>query len=324
MIASPYALYIFRNSSTWKFSYNSTPLLGTLSQVSPVTGADNKWSFVRYANYFVVLNQGTLYEFINDYFYPLNDQKVDFTRVAFVNTRQIDTALSLFEDRAIVWYYGALYVFNLKLRGWATWSSPTTNAARFLQIPQASLGLESPTCLAVTGGDTTEQKAVYRIKEGISASGEEMTCMVRTKAYDFGSSALKRLVYWDGEVVTARGVDALMYPVQLNDGGSTTWNAMNAPDVIWPTSADSAGYRELGTWNNPLGAVSVTLFEGDVEFPAVAPLQLLAKFPPAGFARRFYAEVYIECDGTPSTAPARLLYLTMYIVEKAYDRRKVS
>lgn len=320
-------LYIFRNASTWRFSYNSTPLTGgILANVSTTVGADSKWSFCRYENYIIVLNSGTLYEFINEYFYPLNDQKVNFQRASYVNSRSIDTCLSVFEDRAIVWYYGAIYCFNMKLRGWAKWSTPTTNAARFLQIPQSALGLSDPAAIGVTGGTVSAQKVVYRIKEGIvSGAGETMACMIRTKAYDFGSSALKRMFYYDGEFRTAAGVDSLLFPVQLSDSAEgTTWNEMNAPDVIWPTSADSTGYRELQTWNSPLGVTSLTVFEDDVSYPSLNPLQLLIKFIRGGFARRFYAEFYLACDGTPATSPTRIYSLTMYVEEKAYASAKVS
>lgn len=327
LLASSSVLYIFRNASTWRFSYNSTPLTGgILANVSTTVGADSKWSFCRYENYIIVLNSGTLYEFINEYFYPLNDQKVNFQRASYVNSRSIDTCLSVFEDRAIVWYYGAIYCFNMKLRGWAKWSTPTTNAARFLQIPQSALGLSDPAAIGVTGGTVSAQKVVYRIKEGIvSGAGETMACMIRTKAYDFGSSALKRMFYYDGEFRTAAGVDSLLFPVQLSDSAEgTTWNEMNAPDVIWPTSADSTGYRELQTWNSPLGVTSLTVFEDDVSYPSLNPLQLLIKFIRGGFARRFYAEFYLACDGTPATSPTRIYSLTMYVEEKAYASAKVS
>lgn len=329
LLAAPSVLYIFRNSSTWRFSYNSTPLLGgILAQVSTTTGADNKWAFCRYENYIIVLNSGTVYEFINEYFYPLNDRKVDFQRAAYVSARTIDTALSLFEDRAIVWYYGAIYCFNMKLRGWAKWSSPTTNAARFLQIPQSSLGLADPAAIGVTGGDVDEQKVVYRIKEGIvSGDGEAMSCMIRTKAYDFGSSALKRMFYYDGEFRTASGVESFLFPVQLSDNAEgTTWNEMSSGNVIWPTDGtpDISGYQEIQTWNAPLSATSLTVFEDDVSYPSLNPLQLLIKFIRGGFARRFYAECYLSCDGTPATSPTRIYYLTMYVEEKAYASAKVS
>ncbi len=273
LIASTSVLYIFRNSSTWRFGYNSTPLLGgTLSNVSTTVGADNKWAFVRYQNYFVVLSNGTLYEMINEYFYPLNDQKVNFQRAAFVSSRSIETALSIFEDRAIVWYYGAIYCFNMKLRGWAKWSTTTTNAARFLQIPQSALGLADPAALGVTGGTTVGQKLVYRIKEGIvAAPGEVMSCMIRSEV---------------------RG--------------------------------DPPSYTQLQTWNQPLNAASIQQFTDDVEFPSSNPLQLLIKFIRGGFARRFYWEFYIECDGTPASSPARIYSINVYVIDKAYSSKKVS
>lgn len=326
LIASTSVLYIFRNSSAWRFSYNSTPLLGgTLANVSTTVGADNKWSFVRYQNYFVVLSNGTLYEMINEYFYPLNDQKVNFQRAAFVSSRAIDTALSIFEDRAIVWFYGVVYCFNMKLRGWAKWSSPTTNAARFLQIPQSVLGLSDPAAIGVTGGTVAGQRNVYRIKEGIVIGGEAMTCMIRTKAYDWGISSLKRMFYYDGEFRTAMGIDSFLFPIVLQDDlTGTTWNQMSAPGVIWPTSADTAGYTVLQTWNSPLAPVSVQTFEDDVDFPSANPLQLLIKFIRGGFARRFYSEFYMDCDGTPGTSPVRIYTITMYVGEKAYSSKKVS
>ena len=149
--------------------------------------------------------------------------------------------------------------------------------------------------------------------------------MIRTKAYDFDSSALKRMFYYDGEFRTAAGVESFLFPVQLSDNAEgSTWNEMNAPGVIWPTTADSTGYQEIQTWNSPLGVTSLTVFSDDVEYPSLSPLQLLIKFIRGGFARRFYAEFYLTCDGTPATSPSRIYYLTMYVQEKAYASAKVS
>ena len=326
IIASTSVLYIFRNSSTWRFGYNSTPLLGgTLSNVSTNVGSDNKWAFSRYENYFITLSNGVLYEMINEYFYPLNDKKVNFQRSAFINTRTIDTSLSIFEDRAIVWYFGALYAFDMKLRGWARWSSPTTNAGRFLQIPQTSLGLGEPAALAVTGGDDDSQKVVWRISEGIISSGEEMTCMIRTKAYDWGTSTLKRLFYYDGEFRTANGVTSYAFPITLQDTNvATTWNQMDA-GAYWPTT-DPAGdsLQQLQTWNAPMSETSLLQFSDEVDFPTNAPVQILTKFIKGGFARRFYFEFYVDCDGTPATSPARIYSINVYVAEKAYSSKKVS
>jgi len=326
IVASTSVLYIFRNASTWRFGYNSTPLLGgTLSNVSTSVGADHKWAFSRYENYFITLSNGTLYEMINEYFYPLNDKKVNFQRSAFVNDRSIDTALSIFENRAIVWFYGALYVFDMKLRGWARWSSPTTNAGRYLQIPQTALGLAEPAALAVTGGDIDAEKVLWRISEGYVSSGEEMTCMIRTKAYDWDSTSLKRLFYYDGEFRTARGVTSYTFPISLQENtAGSTWNQMSA-GPIWPsTHPDAGNHVQLQTWNFPLSETSVQQFTDVVEFPTSSPVQLLVKFIKGGFARRFYWEFYIECDGTPSTSPARIYSTTVYVEDKAYSSKKVS
>jgi hypothetical protein len=326
IIAGVNSLYIFRNASAWKFSYNSTPLAsGTLSNLSTTVGADNKWSFSRYENYYVVLSNGTLYEMINEYFYPLNELKVNFQRSAYVASRSIETCLSIFGDRAIVWYYGAIYVFNMKLRGWTRWLTTTTNAARFLQIPQTALQRGEPAALAVTGGTVTAQKVLYRIKEGtVSGNGEEMSCMIRTKAYDFGISALKRLFYYDAEVRTSRGVDSFVFPITLpaEDPG-VTWNQMTL--AYWPTNSPDIGdLLQLQTWNSPLSAGSITSFEDSVDFPTTNPLQLLIKFIRGGFARRFYFEFYISTNGNGSTSPVRIYTITVYVGEKAYAAAKVS
>lgn len=326
MITTTNDLIIFRNASTWKFSYSTSPLTGgNLQILSTEVGADNKWSFGRYENYFIVLNNGTLYELINQYYYPLNDRKVSFQRSAALGSRSIETCLSIFEDRAIVWYYGATYCFNVRLRGWAKWSSPTTYAARFLQIPQSSLVQGAPACIAVTGGTVADMKVVYRIAEGtIDTAGEEIACMIRTKAYDFGSTALKRLFHYDAEVRTARGLHSIAVPIALPRVSEATWNAMSA-GPIWPTThPDGGNYMQLQTWNSPLDPTSETKFDETVSFPSTVPLLLLINLLRAGFFRRIYFEFYLSCDGTASTSPARLFSARAYIGEKAFAAQKVS
>ncbi|MCC6855871.1 MAG: hypothetical protein IT189_07400, partial [Microbacteriaceae bacterium] len=58
------ALLIFRNSSTYQFTFPSAPSSGTLRVLSKTIGTENQWSIVAYESYYLAFSAGFLYQFI--------------------------------------------------------------------------------------------------------------------------------------------------------------------------------------------------------------------------------------------------------------------
>jgi hypothetical protein len=307
------ALLIFRSGSTYSFSYPAAPASGTLRQLSATIGAENIHSIVQYENYYLIYSAGFLYQFINYRHYPLNTKKINFQRASLANPLQFDIRLSVFGRRAILWFFGATYVYNIVSSTWSTWNSSTTRAGHFMTVPASSTSGESRVALATTGENVAGKKKLWRIEEDVlpSGAGEEMTCTVRTKAYSLDDAAdYKRLLYWTVEIRSAVGVTANAYPTALSTG-STTWNDMMTHN-----------WNDFGTWNNPL--IPEVVYVDTVAFPTLAPVRTVVKMTaPFRFLSGYY-EIVMECDGTAATSPSRIYSITPYLKVKAGVSRKVS
>lgn len=314
LMADSNALIIFRNRSTWHFSYPTSPFTGTLRELNPVVGADNKWCFVRYESAYYVLSQGFLYQFVNFQFYPLNSKRIDFQSTVLSGGQRLDLRLSVFGQRIIVYYLGTLYVYGVATDSWCVWRS-TTMAAHFLQLPASSTSGDDREALVVSGSGNSARTGLYRIIDGVLpvGDGEKFNAFIRTKSYSFEEAAqYKRIFYWAAEVQSASGAEGIAYPSTVSASG-TTWNQMN--ESTWND-------LEGGSWNNPLTVVPV--FRDDVEFPAFAPTRALIRFASEFHFMRVAFEVYLECDGTARTAMARIFSITPYLAVRGPVAGKVT
>lgn len=314
LVADLNALLIFKNRSTWQFSYPSAPSAGTLRQISATIGAENRWSVASYENYYLVYCAGYVYQFINYRHYPLNQRKIDFRRSSLTSL-QFEIRVSIFGHRLLVWFYGNTYVYNIIAGNWSTWSSPATSAGQFFTIPASSSSGDSRAALAITGANDAAKKRLWKVSEDVlsSGEGEEFTCTMRTKAYSMDEAAqYKRLLYWGVEVASSSGIEAIAHPIAVPRQGST-WNAMDL--TTW-------NILDEGSWNNPF--IDPPKYLDDVQFPTSAPVHTTVKVTGAFRFLSAYFEVFMACDGTSRTAPARIYSITPYLKVKANVSSKVS
>lgn len=311
--ADPNALLIFRSSSTWVFTFPSAPANGTLRQIDTKIGTDNKYTVAYAGGQYYVQSQGFLYQFINQRFYPLNVKRLEFVPGAVTaGGTQFDLRLSVFGDRIILFYRGALWVYSTVTNTWSEWDT-TTDAAHFLTIPPSSLTGDSRVALAVTGSNANGQQKLLRIAEDpiASGAGEQITAWIRTKATAVDdASRFKRLFYWTVEALTATGVKGGAVPVTVISS-FTTWN-------------DMEGFNQdnFGTWDNPL--IVIPTITDTVPFPANAPVHTITKLIRSMKITRIYFEAYMQFDGTTKTVPAKIYDVVAYFKESAGIREKVS
>lgn len=320
LTAATNALIISRNSSTYTFRFPSSPLQGTLQPISVTIGCDNMWTVTRYEDYYLVQSQGFLYQFINFRFYPLNTKKIIFGGESFANSRLYDLRLSVLGPRAILFYKGAMWVYNIVQGTWSQWSSPATHAGHFLQIPPTSLTGDNRVALVVTGEQDTTKYGLYRIDEKplAAGAGETMTGHIKTKAYNLQESAqYKRLMYWTVEALTSSGLIGFAEPIAIGTQ-TTTWDDMNNL-ALAPNGWDDL---DKGTWDNPL--VVVPAIQDNVVFPVLAPTNILAKLIQALRFLRIRFQVNLQFDGTTKTSPAKIYTITPYMKIHASVSKKVS
>lgn len=317
IVADPNALLIFRSSSTYQFTYPNAPANGTLSLLNSSVGADHRFAVTRYENFYWVLNQGYLYQFISYQFYPRNSQIVRFSPSTVGNGRYIDTAVSVLGERIIVYYYGNIYVYNVRQQTWSEWSAATI-PGRIMQMPADASGTGPRQALSWMGVNTGYSgRRVLLLTDSPTGSGlysgEAMTCTLRTKTFDFNlAGTFKRLLYWAIGFRSARGVSGQVVPVGVN-GRSITFDDMEAY-----TFDDF----DLATWDAPIFKIPV--FVDNIDFPMPSAIQALAKArAPIRFLSAYF-EVTLSTDGTSASAPARVFSLTAYLKQHADTGEKVS
>lgn len=315
LVADINALLVFRSGSTWQFTYPSAVASGTLRVLSPTIGAENQYCIVNYENYYLLFSAGFLYQFINYKWYPLNTKKVNFQRATLGNSLQFNVRVSMFARRAVVWYYGATFVYSVVTSTWTRWDSPTTNAGHFWMIPASSTTGDHRIALAVTGENDPAKKQLWRITDGVLTTlvGEQMACSIRTKAYAMNQyGKYKRLTYWSAEVRSASGVTGNAHPVALSTL-SVTWDQMAA--TTWDV-------LNAGSWDNPL--IAPIVYTDVTPFPALTPQDIVVKLRQGFRFLRSYYELSMMCDGTSRTSPARIYGITLEVKIHAPVSEKVS
>jgi len=320
---------IFRNRSTYRFSYGDSPETGTMQPMQQDIGAENKRSVVKFENAHFVLSGGILYKYQNWLYYPLNAQRVKFTGDSI--TTRFQHAVSIVGRRCLVWHDGTLYSYNLDTETWSEWQS-TSKVAYFRDVPRRSeedteatyygiSGVENPT---VSGsGDF----CLWRIedKPTTNVGSESFECSLRTKIYDFDTPVeWKRLYFWAVDLQTANPVKAVAFPVSIPESAlQTTWDELSKDFegetgfYTWDKlSKDDPSDTVYGTWDaitTPSGAIS-TIVE---DFPQNYPLRMEVKLNQALRFRRIYFELYLTCDGTASTSPVQIFSIIPLIGAKA-------
>jgi hypothetical protein len=315
MIADTDKIIIFKSASTYIFTYLNSGIQTSyqLDLFQAGIGAENKECVAAYQNGYVVLHDQTLYKLQNNGFIPLNSQKVVFSTKSATPAYKKNFALSVFGDRALVWFSGNLYVLNLITGTWSQWES-TTNLAFIKQMPPISTEiLTNEIGYGITASGTSSNWKIYKIVNTSVGLNESFTCKLKTKIYDFDTPVeWKRLFWWAADIAAAGTITAKAYVVALS-GTNTTWDTL-----------DLTTWNELDTrtWDRLTDADAVITTTRTIS--ADIPQRALLKLENALRFRRIYFEVYLNCDGTSATAPAQIFTLTPMIGIKAKMTQGVS
>jgi hypothetical protein len=323
-------LVVFRNRSTYRFSYGELPEEGTMQVMQQDIGAENSRCVAKFENAHYVLSGKTLYKYQNWLFYPLNSERVNFETQTDFEPR-FEHAISIVGSRCIVWHGGKSYAYNLDTATWSEWSSQK-RIGYYITIPRQSEDDQEERYYAVSG-DSDVNAAVgasdyflARIRDRIEpgTQSEEMICSLRTKIYDFATPVeWKRLYFWSADIATARQVRATVVPVALTE----TPIAVNWDELSKDGNFDNGFYNfdELSkenvsdetwaTWDRPKtpGAVETVIDD----FPLGNLIRIETKLDQSLRFRRIYFELYLTCDGTVTTSPVQVFSIIPMVGVKA-------
>ncbi len=315
VIADYSKVIIFKSTSTYTLTYSALVEEGVISLIQQGIGAENPDCVAIYQNGYVVLHDQILYKFMNDSFSPLNAQKVNFNGVTTTAWKK-DYAVSVFGDRAIVWFSGVSYVLNLLTGTWSIWDSTFSKLAIVKQRARlADETLPYEVGYGISGSPTSGKWKIYQIDNtNVSfTNSEAFDCQVRTRIYDFNTPVeWKRLYWWAVDMVGSGSVTAQAHVVGLSSY-ENQWDQMDT--YTWD-------FLNVGSWDTPINEsppiVSVR------QIPTGKPQRTLLKLEHGLRFRRIYFEVYFTCDGTPATAPTQVFSITPMIGEKAKMTKGVN
>lgn len=300
-------IVIFKNNSTYVYSFDTNPTAGTLRRISGTIGCTDKNCVVLYEQALYVLDQGNVYEMVNADFERLNT-KVPFT---YDGTTPVPfeqpVAISLFGDRLIIRYYARIYAFGFRTRTWTRWITDRY-FCYFLHQPSNPTGNALETYIA--GSCQTIDTKIYRVRDGLEpTSSEAMQLYIKSKIYDLAISArYKRLFWWGVDINTVHDVTGKVTPITYIF--TVTWGQLSP--LKW---------NQLQTWAQPT---------------AVAPTSTTTIATGAGGVRRFLKflksirfrqvqyEILMSTNGTPSDAPARLFNMTAFVATRETVSKAVS
>lgn len=301
-------IFIFRSRSTFYFKYETDIVASAVLQLlDSNVGADNSRAVAQYEFSYIVMSNGRIYRFVSYQFYPLNDpMRLELRPGGGSSSLYVKSAISTLGRRAIVWYGGITYVLNLDDGTWSTWDSPTTELAYAVIAPRAPGDLSPDVAYGISGSNTSSFYGLYKISDGYgSTGGEEITCTVQTKAFDFGSpDTWKRMFYWDADVFTARDVTGTATPIQLSNV-YPTWDDMEAK--TWDELED-------GTWDSILTKSPDIVTP--IDYPASTPFRVNVAFQKDMRFRRCAFKIQLTTDGTTATGPVRMVSLSVHAVLK--------
>lgn len=322
-------IVIFRNRSTYRFSYGELPEEGTIQGMQQDIGAESRRCVVKFDNAHFVLSGGILYKYQNWIYYPINVQKVKFEETSTLEHR-FERAISIIGRRCYVWFKGSVYVYNLDTETWSQWTSKT-NIGYFYKVHRQHEDPKQDLFFGISGatdfneGETDYALYMMQPGPGVSTDQEQILCFMRTKIYDFNTPVeWKRLYFWAADVSTAKPIKAVAYPVALAEKApKATWDELSRD---FPSETGFSTWDQLskdtlldavfGTWDNitnPSGAVGTII--DDFNQSAVQRMEI--KLNQSLRFRRIYFELYLECDGTASTSPTQVFSIIPMVGAKA-------
>lgn len=318
LVAGYNDLTVFRNDSTYRYTFSALPEEGTMAKVQDGIGAENQRCIVRYENAIIVLSADQVYSYYNGVFQSLNDQRVRFENAVSPTTLSVPYALSILGARLIVFYADSIYVLQLKTGAWSTWETATGFVYTRVVPSPADIIDQALEGWAISNSAAGGDNKIYRICDHFHTGDgpEDMVCSIRTKIYDFNTpNEWKRLYWWAAEVMGVGDVTAKVFPVSLETTTQSTWD--------WLEEFTYDEFEAVATgWDNPAPfPFNVTTVR---TFNWVAPERINLKLDHALRFRRVYFELYINTDGTESTGPARIFSIMPMIGTKAKISEKVS
>lgn len=299
-------ILIFKERSTYRFTFNTNPASGVVSRLSTTVGSAGQFCIGDYEGSLYVLYDDRVYSLVNYNFVRVNI-KVPLTASNPSLAINDPYLLSIWDDRLIIQYHNSTFVYNLRTQTWSTWVTGAIGGTlgRFVAVPDSSVEVAQ----AYIASNGTSSFMLGRVTAEESSVSEPMLCAIRTKHYDYQSPAtFKKLAFWGADVMSNVDLIATVAPVVY--AVPATWEAVSA--YTWD---------ELNTWDRPLDTtISIT----DTAEISGSSSRKFVKFIKALRFRQVYYQIGFITDGSIAQAPVKVFTLTTYVSDKQLVPKKVS
>lgn len=297
---------IFKDDSTYVFSYDSDPARGNVRLIDGAIGLTNKNCLVEYDASLYIHHEDSVYQ-VTNWNFTLVNLKVPFRYTNMWTTYAVnEPSISLMSDRLVVNHFDTIYVFHLRTGIWTKWAvTEATLFNWFVEVPRVS-GSEP---LRYYGGsrqpdNTQTNRSLFEwrpIHDPVRT--EEMTAFVVTKAFDFNVPyTFKRLFWWGIDMVAYRDIHYFIHPVAYSP--SVSWDELSA--YTWDQIKANGG-----TWDRPL-AISLDI-EDAVNISNTSGYRFFARFPKSLRFRQIYFTVEVNTNGSTTEGPARIYSLVAMV-----------
>jgi len=227
-------ILLFKEHSTYRFSYTGNPLNASISKLSNVIGAPNYNAVAVYDNNSVFVIHGSSVWQLYGYNYvkisiPLKLQ----TNLGPNNVNTVlFKCLSICFSRLFFRYWNTMYVYNIDTKVWCIWKT-TRDFDKVVYCPAASNTANLDTGFMCPAGNTaTGNLQIYndRYSHIVVGGGETFTCTMQTKIFDFDEPWAYKVLFWWGLHVAAAGtitaqaqIPNAIRVVKWGDVATRTW-----------------------------------------------------------------------------------------------------
>lgn len=325
-------ILFFKDSSTWRFTYEADIAGGTLERINASVGTTGSRSVIMCNDRCYTFYNNNLYEIFNYQWRNLSEN-IDFDKRAIRATDRYveDVSLGCLGDRIIVSYYGDTYVYSQTSGTWTMWETGYGGFGRMLPVRGSYLdnidndvliaGYYKNTMYKANMVENSRIAQLFRVEDKIGPAGsvmaefepeENFECRFTTKVVDLGAgSAFKRLMWW--------GVDALVKSRVQSNATVIVNNAGFSWDDLESYSLDAL---EQATCDNMITVLPRV--KNDVDLYAVSIGRRFIKFLKGLRFRQIQFDFKTVVDGTADTVPHKVYGLTLVIKGKGKMSDQVS
>lgn len=325
-------ILFFKDSSTWRFTYEADIGGGTLEKINASVGTVGSRSVTMCNDRCYTFYNSNLYEIFNYQWRKVSGGiKFQKAEKKATETYAEDVSLGHLGDRIIVSYYGNTYVYGQGTGTWSMWETSFDGFGRMLTVPGSFLDNIDNEIMIAGYSKNTNYKAntktnskitkLFRVEDSngpISSTmhsfdpEEKFECRFTTKIIDLNAgSAFKRLMWWGVDALVKSKVESTATVIVNNAG--YTWDDLEEKDLdaLEETTCDNLVTVFPRAINN------VDMYSNDLSRRFIKFLQGL-RF------RQIQIDFNTTVDGTADTVPHKVYTLTLVIKGKTKMSEQVS